>query len=227
MRLTQDATRIYRVVFGSCHPQVIQSLMIESTLQSNLSNHDTAKSILGECLTLSQQLYGEEHEEVATILSALAWAYKYDGDYVYAKRTHERSLVMRMKLFGENHASVASSLSDIGDLIEAQGKHNDALALHEKALVLRQKVFAGDRNREVALSHLSLGKLHQAKENLEQAKIEFEAAGRILNQISEKDPLLATVYLELGTIRTLSTTDGNFDVSMPFFERALDILISR
>jgi tetratricopeptide (TPR) repeat protein len=186
-----------------------------------------AITILGECLSLSQQLYGEDHEEVANVTSALAWVYKYDGDYVLAKRTHEKSLVMRMKLFGENHASVASSLSDIGDLMNAQGKYNDALALHQKSLLLRQKAYSGERHREVALSHLSLGKLHRSQENLELAKNEYEAAGRILSQISEKDPLLATVYLELGTIRTLSNVDGNFDVSIPFFERALDILISR
>ena len=209
--------------------RVISCLIEEGQLLAKQRQFDSAKTILHECLTLAQQLHGEEHEEVALVLSALAQVCKADGDYYHAKNVHEKALSMRIKLYGDNHPLVALSLSDIGELMQAMGKYSDGIATHIQALHMRIGAYGGDRHRDVALSYLSLGAIYKEEENWTEAKISLEKAVAIFQKLSgaELDPKHAQALHLLAPVLILASPTGELDPAIPVFENALDIRIKK
>jgi tetratricopeptide (TPR) repeat protein len=229
LKLYHDATYILRVVHGSSHISVINSLVAESELLAKQSQFDNAKSILHDCLTIAQQLYGDEHDEVARVLSALACVCKGDGDYYQSKNVHEKALSMLIKLHGDNHPLVAQALSDIGELMQAMGKFSDGIATHTQALHMRIGAYGGDKHRDVALSYLSLGSIYKEQENWTEAKISLEKAIAIFQKLSgsQLDPKHAQALHWLAPVLIMASPSGELDPAVPIFEKALDIRVHR
>lgn len=229
LKLYQEATRILRVVHGSCHMQVINSLMAESELMAKQCQFENAKSILHECLTLAQQLHGDEHVDVARVLSALGGVCRGDGDYNQSKNVHEKALSMLIKLYGDNHPLVAQSLSDIGELMQSMGKFSDGIATHTQALHMRIGAYGGDKHRDVALSYLSLGSIYKEQENWTEAKISLEKAVAIFQKLpgAQLDAKHGQALHWLAPVLIMASPSGELDPAVPIFEKALDIRVQR
>lgn len=224
VKLYQDAVMNLRVVYGSAHANVIKVLITLAGILVMQRNFDSAKAVLEEALKLSQQLYGEENIEVSNVLSEYANVCKADGDYTNAKKLHEKCLSMRIKLCGENHPNVALSLSDLGLLMQAMEQYNEAINLHKQALSMRLKAYGGENNKEVALSYRLLGVTYKEQGRWLHAKENLEKAASVFTVVQgEDDPLLAATLNDLAIVLIFVNSEGNLDIAIPMFEKALDI----
>ena len=137
--------------------------------------YSEAKELYEKALAIYQEIFREEHADVAASFNNLANVYNDMGEYNQAKELHKKALAIRKKIFGEENAYVARSYDNLALVYYNIKEYNQAKKLHEKALVIREKIF-GEENAHVARSYnnlasvyYSIGEYNQAKELNEKA----------------------------------------------------------
>jgi tetratricopeptide (TPR) repeat protein len=117
-----------------------------------------AVSFAETALMLAQQLWGEEHPNIATALNNLAALYESQGKFASAEPLYQKGLAIWKCLFADDHPSIAQSLNNLAFLYESQGKFTSAEPLYQEALAMRQRLFADDHS-DVAQSLNNLASL--------------------------------------------------------------------
>ncbi|NVB43327.1 serine/threonine protein kinase [Pseudenhygromyxa sp. WMMC2535] len=153
--------------------------------------------------TLAELQGRRGHEREAIALQAEASAL--EQDWVGANAAGE----------ARGEALLADGLNalDVGALDEAE----DSL---ERALVQLEREF-GPRGRNVAMAHIGLGTLADARGELEREAAHYREADGILRQLS--GPLDFDRYYTLTALGTLDFRLGRFDAAAASYERALRV----
>ena len=100
-----------------------------------------------------ENIFGEDHADVARSYNNLASEYYRLGEYNQAKELHEKALTIRKRIFGENDADVAASYNNLASVYGRLGEYNQAKELHKKALTIWKNIFGED---PVSYTHLTL-----------------------------------------------------------------------
>ncbi|MEQ9233092.1 tetratricopeptide repeat protein [Coleofasciculus sp. E2-BRE-01] len=135
----------------------------------NQGQYTQAVSLAEARLALAQQLWGDDHPDVAQSLNNLAYLYHAQGKLAAAETLYQQALAMTQRLFADDHPYVASSLNNLAGLYQSQGKLAEAEPLLKQALVMRQRLFAGD-HPDVASSLNNLAVLYKSQGKLAEAE---------------------------------------------------------
>jgi tetratricopeptide (TPR) repeat protein len=180
-----------------------------STLQANLLNDLGATgALLGEydsvlpnflrALSIRHELYGERHEDIATLLESIGWFYGEKGHYQRAIEYSQQALAMRRELFGESHRWIAESLTNLGRWFGELGDLQRAVTYSEQALAMRRQLF-GPTHPAVANSLGHVGVWYAAQGNLDKA-LEFskQSIAMLRELFGERHPDLAASLHNVG-----------------------------
>ena len=125
---------------------------------------------LEHAIKLRQQAVGEDHSDVAVLLSNLGIAYRNVGEFAKARAAFERSIAIREKLFGKHTPVVVPALVNFASFLSENEKdHAGALAVLERALPLAQQYFGEEHPNyhETATAHFEvlyrLGRIAEAR----------------------------------------------------------------
>ena len=81
---------------------------------NGLGQHDQAKECNEKALSISKNIYDEEHPDVAKSYHNLGVDYNRLGQHNQAKECEEKALSIRKKIYGEEHPGVAESYHSLG-----------------------------------------------------------------------------------------------------------------
>ena len=69
-----------------------------------------------------ENIFGEDHADVATSYNNLASVYDRLREYIQAKELHEKALTIWKNIFGEDHADVATSYDNLASVYPPPGR---------------------------------------------------------------------------------------------------------
>jgi len=121
-----------------------------------LGLHREAEEHHRRALELREEVFGPEHELVATSLAHLAVALHHGQELEAAEPVARRAVAMRRRLLGEEHADVAESIDRLAALLIQMNHHVEGERLAREGLAMRRALF-GERHPDVASSLATLG----------------------------------------------------------------------
>lgn len=138
---SSGATSILQDIAISGKGNELVGWALEGIADSHKANGDLdrAEIYYKQSLVALENSLGDEHEDVAEIIDALAQIALKQGRPVEAEEFLERSNSIREKLHGTETAEVADSSIKLADLYSEQGKLQEAKTLYERALDITTK----------------------------------------------------------------------------------------
>jgi hypothetical protein len=92
------------------------------SLQKN-GQYKEAIPFAKSALEISEREFGPNHENIATMLSNLAWLYLSLGQYKNAEKFFLRELEIRLKKNGPSHPDTADSINDLSEVYMGEGRY--------------------------------------------------------------------------------------------------------
>ena len=117
---------------------------------------DAALRLYERAQLITEQVYGSNHAEVASILGHRGIVLRRLGDAETARELHERALTITEHVYGPNHPKVAHALDNLGIVLGELRNAEAARELHERALTITEHVYGPD-HPEVATTLTNLG----------------------------------------------------------------------
>jgi tetratricopeptide (TPR) repeat protein len=138
----REALAMNRALHEPPDADTLESLMVLGTvLFFGAKNYKEAIPIMKEAVSLSRQVYGNEHPRVGVALRMQEALYVDQNDFVAALPVVREQLKLNRRLYTNEHPRVATSLNSIGmsyfylnDFRSAEEAWNEALALRRKLL---------------------------------------------------------------------------------------------
>ncbi|MGJ3252362.1 MAG: tetratricopeptide repeat protein [Elainellaceae cyanobacterium] len=144
-------------------------------------NLNEAETLYQEVLVLSQNLFGDRHSYVATILNNLAGLYDSRGNYTEAESLYKQALELRLEALGDRHPDVATSLNNLAELYRSQGHYEAAEPLYLEALQIQKELLGDTRSAQASQRHPDVaGSLN----NLAECRLKFSTL--LLKQIGNQ-----------------------------------------
>lgn len=173
-----------------------------------------------EALVIRRELFGEQHEEVATSLENIGYFYGELGDFQLALDYSQQALVMRRVLFGRLHQDIATSLRNVGSCYGRQGNPRRALEYSKEALSMQRELF-GDRHPDIATSLNDVGVWCGEKKDLNCALEYSELALAMRRELfGELHPATTT---SLNNVAGCYGRRGDPERALAYLEHALEL----
>jgi TonB family protein len=144
--LLAEALAISEELFGSEDATLAPVLHELSRLHLQQSQHARAEEALERLLAIAR-VKGEEHPDVADVLSDLAFVKRKLGDDASAEALYRDALRIREKVLEPNHTVTVGTLERLSETCAARGNFADALALLRRALPAREAALGADHER--------------------------------------------------------------------------------
>jgi len=159
-----------------------------------------AEALLKQALTIAENVFGSEHNEVAATINNLGRVLQDMGNLDGAKKCYERALEINEAIYGLSHPQVAKIVNNFGLVLRDQGELDGARKCYERALKIDEATY-GSEHSEVAVVVNNLGGVLYAMGNLDGAKKCFERAIDIDEEIlGLYHPDMATRINNLGMV---------------------------
>ncbi len=181
-------------------------------LASCQGDHNRAKMLFEEQLTLEQQL-GGEHGIADSLhnLASVAWKH---SDYGAARALEEKNLTIRRTL--ADKSAIAASLHALGTFAHEQGDYPQAAALYEESLAIRRQL--GD-TRSIATLLNNMGNLAQTQGDSEKVRALQEESLAIRRKIGDK----AGIAQSLNNLAVLAQEQADYNRARALLEESLAI----
>jgi CHAT domain-containing protein/Tfp pilus assembly protein PilF len=145
---------------------ILQSL---AGVYEDLGSQQDAEALRLRGLAILEKLFGRDHPEIATNLTALAANYIAQKRFSDAQPLLTRALAIREKTLGADNPDTAWTLSTLGDFYMKQGRFAEAEPVLARALAVREKSL-GPRRLETAITLQSLGEVYRERGQLDRAE---------------------------------------------------------
>ncbi len=167
---------------GAEHPDVASVLVNIGLIHTFHGAPRAALPVLRRALEIRQRAFDSEHPEVAHALVALGECEARLGDLDAALAHAEQALRIRERRFGPEHWEVALALDVIAEVYAERGAYDHSLATISRALRIREQAMPGSVDHakslaDLAVTHLQLGHLLQAREYNQKSLAILEAQG--------------------------------------------------
>jgi len=147
---------------------------------------DSALDMFMTSLKIRQNLLGNTHKDVATILYNIATVQLSQGDEDEALRTfHETLKIERLALSNNDQGDIIITLRHIGQIHKSQGNLNDALVYLEEALGVQSQIGANDVMTGEILNQM--GNIYLEQRETRRAMDWYSCALRIFRQAGRPD----------------------------------------
>jgi tetratricopeptide (TPR) repeat protein len=198
------------------NPQVLLFLGKALEQQGKYRDAEDAYSL---ALAIDERAFGQDYEQVASLLNNMGLVYKDQGKYAEAEPLYQRSLSLHEEYRPEQEG-VAAALNNLAELYVDIGRYAEAEPLYKRAIVIGEKTLGPeDHNLATLLSNLALLYDHEARYQ------EAEPLYRRALEINEKKlgsqhPEVATT---LNNLAQLYNAEKRFADAEPLERRALEI----
>jgi TonB family protein len=144
--LLTEALAISEELFGSKDAALGPVLHELSRLYLQQAQHARAGDALERLLVVAR-VKGDEHPDVATVLSDLAFVKRKLGDEAAAESLYRDALRIREKVLEPNHTLTVGTVERLSETCAARGNFTDALSLLQRALPVREAALGGNHER--------------------------------------------------------------------------------
>ena len=194
-----------------------KSLLGKAIVQLNLHRQDEALGSLQKALPLLHQA-GELGKE-ATALTALQGIFMTRGETGEALRYLTQALALSRQA-GDSYAE-ANALYNLANIQKLRGELQQALESLENALIINRRL--GDRRGEFS-SLYGLGSIYHDLGELDKAREKYEQALTLAETLEVMAAWRARLLNNIGWILY---RQGNGDVALDYFDRALALSLER
>lgn len=140
---------------------------------------EAADSLYREALAERRTVLGDDHDDIARIISSLAELHYREQNYAVAEPLYREALAMRQRLHGPEHRDVAASMHNLAILFDDQDDYTSAETLYRESLAMTRRL-EGPEHPDVAWSLSSLAGLLDREGDYAAAEELYEEAIAIL-----------------------------------------------
>ncbi len=133
--------------------------------------YDKAISYYTRALTIINETYGVEDEQVACSYNGIGLAWGLKREYRTAIEYFEKALDISKKIYGETHTNIATCYNNIGVAWDNLGDRVEAIKYYNKALEI-DKIFYNEDNEVIATRYNNIGAALY-REGLHEKAIEY------------------------------------------------------
>ena len=173
-----------------------------------------------QCLFVTQNHFGSEHQDVATSLNNLALLYYSQGRFSEAEPRLRQALELHKRLVGEEHPNVVRSLNNLASLYESQGRYSEAELLYVQALKLCKRLL-GENNTLVAASLNNLAYLYESQGQYSQAEPLYRQSLELKQHLLGEDH--PDVVTSLSNLACLYKFQRRYSEAEPLLQQALEL----
>lgn len=121
-----------------------------------VGDYATAEIMLRKSVSLSRDVYGQNHAKLGGALSMLADVRRRQNDLIEAEELDRQALAIQRHCYPRGHEATAASLLSLGETMLFQGRNSEAVECYREAIDLRRQLL-GPAHPEVAWAMLRLG----------------------------------------------------------------------
>ncbi|HWX81097.1 MAG TPA: serine/threonine-protein kinase [Steroidobacteraceae bacterium] len=184
------------------------------------SDPESARKQFHDALIIYRGDPGDQHQAIASTLSALASAAVWSGDYVVAEQYQREALNIFRATVSRNHPDHAVALSSLGYILMERGKYSEADQTLNEALEIERNVFGPD-NQRIASIEADLGALYQREGDPVRAMASTQDAVRIIKSRLGAGHYLTGYYLD--SLADLYLKDNKLDAAETYARQALAV----
>ena len=183
------------------HDEIVaEYLHMAAYALDDAGKYNEAIPLAERALSIYENVFGNNHPDVADTLNNLAGLYEAMGEYKQVLPLYERALSIDEFVFGNNHPEVAITLSNLAGLYKAIGEYEQARPLYDRALSIYDDG-GGNNYPEVAAALNGFAGLYKAMGNYKQALLYYERALSIDERVGgDNHPHVATTLHNLAEL---------------------------
>ena len=183
-----------------------------------------AEQIYLRQIAMSEKIYGQESEDIATSYNNIGTIYHNQGDFKKALDYYFKALKIREQVLGKEHPDTATTYNNIGLAYKAQGNFQKALDYYFKALKIREQVL-GKQHPDTATSYNNIGGVYKAQGDFKKALEYHFKALKIREQVlGAEHPDTAYSYNNIGTVYH---NQSDFKKALEYYFKALEIFMDK
>jgi len=196
-----------------------QQLTIKAGKELEAGNISESTRLYREALKVYAGKYGEEHEYVAGIYSALANAYLASGENQNAIIYLDKALNINVKKFGKSSLETAELMVSLGVINMSAGDFKKSQKYFEEALEIQNSMLGKGSPKTLETTQLLAG-LYTILGEKEKAMLLFKALEQNIKKEQKNDINTAKLYSALATL-----CHSNLDLSeaINYSTKALEI----
>jgi tetratricopeptide (TPR) repeat protein len=184
-------------------------------------DHPAARALYDGALAVAVPVLGEDHPEVARLLTSLADELYESGDITASAATYRRALAVDERTFGPDAPHTALTLHNLARLEGERGDLARARPLFRRALAIRERAYGpGHPFVAATLSNLAMLDFDDGRYDAAVAGIERVLAIKLATYGPEH-PSTATTYYQLGQILQQGQNDP--PRALAAFQRAAEL----
>ncbi len=169
--------KVFQAKFGEQSLDAARSMSNLAAIASEKRDFATAEALFQKILAIRESKLGAEHPDVAQTLLTLGLMLQKQQKFAEARTALLRSLKIRSTVFGEDSTAVADCDWAMGLLESREGNLEAAEMWYGRTASIREKAFPVEHPQRTTV-HASLGSLHAAQQQWEQALEEYDRTRR-------------------------------------------------
>jgi tetratricopeptide (TPR) repeat protein len=182
-----------------------------------------AKPLLDEALALRQQLYGDDHLELAESWHQLGYYHQVQYQRREAAAAYEKALALRTRLLPGDDPLVAETLIHLGFLKAELPETTDGEEMLRRALQIQARRF-GEQSREYGLALLALFQYHYHRRENVKLLLLAQETDRLANGPGRDSKLLAAIQAFVqAQVEKRNPLGPNYARAAEKLERALEL----
>jgi serine/threonine-protein kinase len=183
-------------------PDVQATLMrVIGEVYGSLNLNEAARPLLVGALQRHRQLYGPDHQEVATSLLSAGVLLQNMGQAAAAESSYREALAIRLRLDPDDDAALSPVLSRLAYLVEGAGRYEEAERLYRDALARNRRLYPPDDPRIAAIL-VRFGSLLRQTDRLDAAEPVLREAVAVQRQrYGRVHPRVASAVRNLAALR--------------------------
>ncbi len=187
---------------------------------SDYGLYKVAEQIYLRQIAMSEKIYGQESEDIATSYNNIGSVYWVQSDFKKALEYYFKAMKIREQVLGKEHPDTATPYNNIGSVYHNQGDFKKALEYHFKALKIREQVL-GKEHPNTATSYNNIGGVYKAQGDFKKALDYYFKALKICEQVLGKQHTnTAASYNNIGAVYN---AQGDYKKALEYYFKDLKI----
>jgi len=179
-----------------------------------------AGPLIEGALAVGRSTLGDRHEDLAAIVSDLAWLHRSEGKFDEAELLFREAVEITEASLGSDHPYVADALIGLGTVLRDRGDYEESRQVLQRSLALQEKVLGPD-DSAVSRTLYHLGWLLVQTGDYDEARRSYERSLAIMERTAGPDhPYVAACLNDLALVLQRV---GDYEEARPLLERALAI----
>ncbi|MBB4370085.1 tetratricopeptide (TPR) repeat protein [Bradyrhizobium sp. cir1] len=219
-RLNLDrATRIIDNLLPADHALRIELLLAKAEVELTSEQMADAENHVRDALAMAKRLYQPDVPNRRNAVDRLSGLLFVQGKFDEAVQIQRAELALTETQLGSNHPATAVALRSLAATTGSSGDQSGAIALLRRALVIDEQSF-GPQSDQAATDHVALGSLLRRMGRLDEARSEINAARKAWEALGH----VLTTIVALDQLALIALTQASPTEAIVFSERIRKIL---